>query len=325
MQRREALTVLGALGAMGTSGPTHAQDFPSRTIRLISPFAPGGGSDFLARLLAVKMSASLGQSVIVENKVGAGGRLGTDYGAKAAADGHTVLISSNGPLAVLPALGAKLPYDPVKDLIPVSLLTRQPFVLLTSADSQIKDFGDFIRRAKASPGKLSYGTAGIGSAPHLAVEMIKMLAKVFVVHVPYRGGPPAITDLLAGQIDVATSDPNTAMPLLKQGRLRAIAVTSARRSPMLPDVPSVAESGMPDYDVTGWFGALVPAGTPRAVVDRLSAEFTKALGAPETKDALASLGGELIGSSPDKFRDFIASETQNWRRLVKTMNIKPES
>jgi tripartite-type tricarboxylate transporter receptor subunit TctC len=322
MQRREALMMFGAIGAAGLA---RAQEFPAKTVRLISPFAAGGGSDFLARYLAQKLAPSLGQSVIVENKVGAGGMLGTDFVAKAPPDGHTVLIGSNGPLAVSAALGAKLPYDPVKDLIPVSLLTRQPFVLLTSASSQIKDFGDFIRLAKASPGKLSYGTPGTGSAPHLAIEMIKMMAKVFVIHVPYRGGPPAITDLIAGQIDLATSDPNTAMPMLKQGRLRALAVTTARRSPMLPDVPTVAESGITGYDVAGWFGALVPAGTPRPAVDRLHTEFAKALGAPETRDALASLGGEVIGSSPEKFRDFIASETQNWRQLVKTMNIKPES
>jgi tripartite-type tricarboxylate transporter receptor subunit TctC len=322
MKRREALMMFGAIGAAGMA---RAQEFPAKTVRLISPFAAGGGSDYLARYLAQKLAPSLGQSVIVENKVGAGGMLGTDFVAKAPPDGHTVLIGSNGPLAVSAALGAKLPYDPVKDLIPVSLLTRQPFVLLTSASSQIKDFGDFVRLAKASPGKLSYGTPGTGSAPHLAIEMIKMMAKVFVIHVPYRGGPPAITDLIAGQIDLATSDPNTAMPMLKQGRLRAIAVSTARRSPMLPDVPTVAESGLAGYDVAGWFGALVPAGTPRPAVDRLHAELAKALGAPETRDALASLGGEVIGSSPEKFRDFIASETQNWRQLVKTMNIKPES
>lgn len=323
MQHRR--TFLSSAAALLVASHARAQDYPTRPIRLISPFAPGGGSDFLARYLAVRLGAALGQPVVVENKAGAGGMLGTDFVAKAPPDGYTIAISSNGPLAVLPALGMKMPYDPARDLQPVALLTRQPFVLVTNATVPAKDLREFIQIAKKSPGRLNYGTPGNGSAPHLAIEMLKMKAGVFITHVPYRGAPPALNDLMAGQIQLATSDPNTAMPLLKQGRLRALAVTSAQRSPLLPDVPTVAEAGVAGYEVSGWFGALVPAGTPQPVVQRLQAEIAKAMGAPEAREALSGLGGELLASTPAQFSAHIAAETQRWRHLITTMNIKPDA
>ena len=322
MQHRR--TFLASLGALMAASQARAQDFPSRPIRIISPFAAGGGSDFLARMLAVKLGIALGQPVIVENKAGAGGMLGTDFVAKAPPDGYTILIGSNGPLAVSPAFGSRMPYDPVRDLQPVALLTKQPFVLLTNASMAAKDLREFLQLAKSQPGRLNYGTPGSGSAPHLAIEMLKMKAGVFITHVPYKGGPPALNDLLAGQIQLATADPNTAMPLLKQGRLRALAVTTAKRSPLLPDVPTVAEAGIAGYEVAGWFGALVPAGTPQAVVQRLNLEIAKAMGSPEAREALAGLGGELLATTPAQFSTHIAAETQRWRELIKTMNLKAD-
>ncbi len=320
MKRRNAL--LASLGALLAAQGVRAQEFPTRAIRLVSPFAAGGGSDFLGRYLSVKLGAALGQSVIVENRAGAGGMLGVDAVAKSAPDGYTIVIGSAGPLTVLPALGTKMPYDPQRDLQPISLLTKQPFVLLTNAQTPAKDLKEFLALARQKPGRLNYGTPGNGSAPHLAIEMLKMKTKVFITHVPYKGGPPALADLAAGQIELATADPNTAMPLVKQGRLRALAVTTAKRSPMMPEVPTVAESGVEGYDVAGWFGALVPAGTPQAVVQRLNAEIVKAMNAPEAREALGGLGGELLSTTPAQFASHIAAETDRWRVLVKTMNIK---
>lgn len=321
-QRRAFLASLGSLLA---TQHAYAQAYPAKPIRIISPFAAGGGSDFLARLLAAKLGSAMGQPVIVENKAGAGGALGTDFVAKAPPDGYTILIGSNGPLAVSPAFSNRLPYDPVRDLQPVALLTKQPFVLLTSASVPANDLREFIQLAKKQPGKLNYGTPGNGSAPHLAVEMLKMKTGMFITHIPYRGGPQALSDLLAGQIQLATADPNTAMPLLKQGRLRALAVTTANRSPLLPDVPTVAEIGISGYEVAGWFGALVPAGTPEAIVKRLNAEIAKVMASPEAKESLAGLGGDLLATTPAQFVTHIASETQRWRELIKTMNLKADN
>lgn len=322
MNRRFAIAAIVLAAA---AGAPLAQTYPSKPIKMVSPFSAGGGNDFLARFLSVRLAAALGQPVVVENKPGAGGMMGTDAVAKAAPDGHTILLGSNGPLSVLPALGVKTPYDAGNDLVPVALLTKQPFVLLTHAASPLKDCKQFIATAKAQPDKLNYGTAGTGSAPHLAVEALQLQAGIRMTHIPYKGASPAINDLVAGQIQLSTADPNTAAPLLKQGRLRALAVTTGRRSPLLPEVPTIAECGVAGYDVAGWFGALVPAGTPAPIVARLQTELARIMAAPETKQALSNLGGELLASTPLQFAQHIKSETSRWRQLATTLNIKPDS
>jgi tripartite-type tricarboxylate transporter receptor subunit TctC len=322
MDRRDAMIWVGALLA---GGAARAQAWPSRPVKLVSPFAAGGGSDFLGRFLSVKLGAALGQPVIVENRAGAGGTIGTDFVAKSPADGYTVLIGSNGPLALIPGMQPKLQYDPQRDLQPVALLTRQPFVFLVGPKVTAKDFGDLLEQARARPDSINFGTAGNGSAPHLAVELLKVQARVRMTHVPYKGPSLALNDLAAGQIEMAVADANTAAPLVRQGRLRALAVSTRTRSPILPDVPTVAESGVPGYDVAGWFGALVPAGTPRAIVDRLHAELVKAMSTPEARDALGGLGGELLATTPEEFTAHIRSEAERWRKLIQTAGIKMDS
>ncbi len=320
MNRRDTMVALAALAG---AGGAHSQTWPSKPIKIISPFAPGGGSDTIARFLSVKLAPALGQPVIVENKAGAGGMLGTDFVAKSAPDGHTLVISSNGPLALAPALQLKLAYDPQRDLKPVSQLTRHPFVLVASPGIGAQDLRGLIELAKAKPNQFNYGTPGAGSATHLAVEMMTQQAGITMTHVPYKAGGLAMTDLLGGVIQLVATDINTVLPLVKQGKVRALAVTTAKRSPLLPDVPTFAESGLPGYEAPGWFGVLVPAGTPQAIVERLHAEIAKAMASAEVGDALGGLGGELLASTPAQFAAHISSESRRWRELIARLNIKP--
>jgi tripartite-type tricarboxylate transporter receptor subunit TctC len=320
MKRRE---VWVALSALVVASGAEAQAWPSKPIKIISPFAPGGGSDTIARFLSVKLTTALGQTVVVENKAGAGGMLGTDFVAKSAPDGHTLVISSNGPLALAPALQPKLAYDPQRDLKPVSQLTRHPFVLVASPGVGAQDLRGLIELAKAKPNHFNYGTPGAGSATHLAIEMMAQQAGITMTHVPYKAGGLAMTDLLGGVLQLVATDINTVLPLVKQGKVRALGVTTPMRSPLLPDVPTFAESGLPGYQAPGWFGALVPAGTPQPIVERLHAEIAKAMASPEAGEALGGLGGELLASTPAQFAAHIASENRRWRELITRLNVKP--
>jgi tripartite-type tricarboxylate transporter receptor subunit TctC len=322
MKRRD---IVGAIGLVLSAPTAFSQTWPSKPIKIISPFAAGGGSDFVARYLSAKMASSFGQPIVVENKAGAGGMLGTDFVAKAPSDGHTLLVSSNGPLALAPALQPKLPYDPQKDFQPIALLTRHPFLIVAANNLGAHDLKSFIELAKKKPGKFNYGTPGTGSANHLAIEMLKQLAEIDIAHVPYKAGPLALTDLLGGVIELVVTDVNSAMPMIKQGKIRALAVTTAKRSPLLPDVPTVAESGVRGYEVPGWFGLLAPAGTPKSVIDSLQAEVAKVMAAPEAREALGGLGGELLASSPTQFSEHIQKENSRWRDLIVKLNIKAEN
>jgi tripartite-type tricarboxylate transporter receptor subunit TctC len=320
-QRDILLAFTVALGACAAN----AESWPTKPVKVVSAFAPAGGSDNVARYLSARLAPALGQAVIVENKAGAGGMIGTDFVAKSAPDGLTILIGSNGPLSLVPALHAKPPYDTLRDLQPVALLTKHPYLIVGGANTSFKDLRGLIALAKSRPDQMTYGTPGTGSAQHLAIEMMKLQAGMRITHVPYKSGPLALNDLLGGQIDLVSTDINSAMPLIKQGKIRALAVTTAKRSPLLPDVPTVAESGVPGYEVPGWFGVLVPAGTPQPIVDRLHAEVVKAMASPEALPALGGLGGELLASTPAQFTAHIRSETQRWRELITKLNIKPES
>lgn len=322
MKRRDIIIAIGAIAGASSAS---SQAWPAKPIKVISAFAPGGGSDFVARFLSGKLGPALGQPVVVENKAGAGGMLGTDFVAKSAPDGYTMLIGSNGPLALAPALQPKLAYDPQRDLQPVALLTRHPYLIVAAPSLPVRDLRGLIELAKARPDELNYGTPGTGSAQHLAIEMLKQQAGVKITHVPYKAGSLALTDLLSGVIQVVSTDVNTAMPLLKDGKVRALAVTTAKRSPLLPDVPTVAESGVPGYEVPGWFGVLVRSGTPKPVVDRLQSEIAKAMASPEAREALSGLGGELLASTPAQFAAHITSENQRWRELITRLKIKPDN
>jgi tripartite-type tricarboxylate transporter receptor subunit TctC len=321
LNRRQTIAAIATTLALPD---VFAQSYPARPIKLISAFAAGGGSDFVARYLAAKLQVSLGQTVIVENKAGAGGTLGTDFVAKSPADGYTLLIGSNGPVALTPALGGKVAYNALRDLQPVAQLTRHPYVLTAAASFPANDVADLIKLAKKQPGHFNYGTPGAASAQHLAIEMLKLQAGIDITHVPYKGGPPALTDMLAGSIHLVTSDINTVMPLIKQGKIKALGVSTPKRSPLLPDTPTFGESGVPGYSVPGWFGALVPAGTPQPIVDRLHAEIAKVMAMPDAQQALGGLGGELLASTPAEFSAFIRSEYQRWRELITKLNIKPD-
>lgn len=301
----------------------HAQAWPDKPVRLIVPYAAGGAADTVARLIAAQLGERLGQQVLVDNRAGAGGTIGAAEVARALPDGHTLLLDATAH-AVNPALLPKLPYDTAKAFEPVSLLVRTPNLLVVPTASPARTIGDLVRMARSAPGKLSYASAGNGSAQHLAAELFKQGHKLYVVHVPYRGGAPALTDLAGGQVDMMFSVVTASYPLVKAGRLRALAVTGERRSAGLPDLPTVAESGLPGYSVYEWNGVFAPAGTPKPVIERLETEIRAALALPAVRERLAEMGAQPVGSTAREFGEFVRSETQRWAQVIKASGIKAD-
>ena len=301
--------------------PLRAQG--GQPIRIVVPFTPGGSTDILARALAPKLQLALGVNVIVDNKPGAGGSLGAGEVAKADADGNTVLMGHIGTLAVNPAIYDKLAYDPVKSFAPVAYVARVPNVLVVSAAAPDKDFKAFIARAKAQPGKLTFSSGGNGSAAHITFESLKLSARVFMLHIPYRGTAPSVTDLIAGHVDATFTGAPAVLPHIRTGRLRALAVSSARRIAALPEVPTVAESGYAGFDADQWYGVVAPAGTPAAVVARLNAAINQALALPDVAQQLAVEGAEPAPGTPEAFGRLIAREIPRWAVVVKAGNVKP--
>jgi tripartite-type tricarboxylate transporter receptor subunit TctC len=289
----------------------------TRPIRLVVPFTPGGSTDILARALAPKLAAALGQNVVVDNKPGAGGSLGAAEVANAQADGHTLLMGHIGTLAVNPAIYPKLAYDPLKSFTPVAWVARVPNVLVVHAGSPTKTFAEFIALARARPGKLSYSSGGNGSAAHITFEYLKLTAKIFMLHIPYRGTAPSLTDLIAGQVDATFTGAPTVLPHIRSGRLRALAVSSTQRLAALPDVPTVAESGHAGFEADQWYGVVAPAGTAPALVARLNAEINKALALPEVAQQLALEGALPTPGTPKAFADLIAREIPRWAEVVR--------
>ncbi|TWG88834.1 tripartite-type tricarboxylate transporter receptor subunit TctC [Cupriavidus gilardii J11] len=317
-------TALGALVAFGASPRDAHAAYPERPIRWIVPFPAGGAMDNIARTLGEEMSRTLGQPVVVENRPGAGGNIGAELVAKAAPDGHTLLIVANG-MAVNPALYGKLGYSPTKDFAPVSLLAVVPNVLVTNkAKNPVADMQSVIAQAKANPGKYSYASAGNGTSIHLAGELFTSMAHVEMLHVPYKGSGPAITDLLGGQVDYMFDSITSAKPHIDAGKLTAIAVTTSKRSAALPNVPTVAEAGLPGYELAPWFAAFVPAQTPPAIVDTLNRAMVDALKKPAVQQRLAGIGAEPIGSTPAALRDYLARETTKWGALIKERGIRAD-
>jgi tripartite-type tricarboxylate transporter receptor subunit TctC len=299
-----------------------AQAYPSKTVRLIDGFSPGGSTDIVGRLIAQKLSESFGQPVVVENRPGATGTVAAEMVAKSAPDGHVMLIV---PLTftVSPSL-YKLPYDPVKDLLPVTLVASAPLMLVVHPSMPVKSVAELIAYAKASPGKLHFGSGGVGSTPHLAGEMLKSMAGIEATHVPYKGGGPALADLASGQIQFMVENIPSTAPYVTSGRLRALAVTDLKRSPVLPDVPTLDESGLKGYQIVGWNGLFLPAGTPPAIVDKLHAEVAKALAQADVKERLAAMGFQGVGDTPQHFAAFVQAEIAKWAKVVKDANIKVE-
>ena len=300
-----------------------AQQYPSRPVRFIVPFPPGGGNDIVGRVVALKLAEALGQPFIVDNRGGAGGTLGTDITAKSPADGHTLLIN-NISLAVNATLFAKLPYDTLKDLAPVTLVGRQPNLLVVHPSVAAQSIRELLALAKARPRQLNYGSGGVGTASHLATELLKLMAQVELVHVPYKGLGPALTDLMGGQVQLIISTMASALPQVKAGKLRPLAVTTAKRSPFFPEVPTMDEAGVRGYEFNTWYGMLVPAGTPRPIVERLNRETAKLLDSAAIKEQFATQGIEAAPTSPEQFGAYLRTEVEKWGKVVKASGATPE-
>ena len=318
-------TLAAAVIMVGVYASTDAQSqqYPSRPIRIVVPFAPGGAVDIVARMLSLRLGESLQQNVVVDNRAGAGGTIGTDIVAKARADGHTLLVGSMG-VAVNAVLYPKLPYDTLKDLAPITTLAEQPNIIVVHLSVPVKSVRDLIALAKGKPGQISYGSGGVGSNSHFATVLFLMMANVDMLHVPYKGLGPAIGELVGGQVQMAVSNVSTALPHVKSGRLRLLAVTTMKRFPLFPDTPTVSESGVPGYESSGWYALWSPAGTPRAIVAKLNAHVTEILRSMPMKEQLAAQGLEPIPTTPEAFEKQLRIEIEKWGKVVKATGAKPE-
>jgi len=314
-----ALAVLAAIAAL----PAAAQTYPNRPIRLVVPSSPGGGTDITGRIVANKLSEQLGQQVVVDNRAGAGTIIGIEIAAKAPPDGYTLLMGLS-TLAINPSMYAKLPYDALRDLAPISLAVLSPNILTVHPSVPAKTVKEFIALAKAKPGTITFGSAGQATSPHLSGELLKVLAKIDIVHVPFKGSGQSVISSISGEIAANFPSVPTAIPYIKAGKLRGLGVTMAKRTAALPDVPSIAEAGVPGYEATQWFGMLAPAGTPRPIIDRLNHEIVKLLKSPEVRDRLIADGTDPAPTTPEEFGAYIKSETEKWTKVIKAAGIKPQ-
>ncbi|MGB7541166.1 MAG: tripartite tricarboxylate transporter substrate binding protein, partial [Burkholderiales bacterium] len=305
------------------AGAAVAQTYPARAIRIIVPQSAGGSTDLVARPLAQQLAEALKQPVVVENRPGAGSVIGTDLVAKAAPDGYTLLAVA-ASFSISPALYKQLPFDPVRDFEPITLLSAFPNVLVVQPSLPVKSVQELIAYARARPGQLNYSSSGVGTGTHLSMELFRHLTGIGMVHVPYKGGAPSVNALLAGEVQVTLATISTALPHVKAGKLRALAVTAAQRSPALPDVPTIAESGVPGYDYSSWVGLLAPAKTPPAVVGRLRAEAARIVHTPQMKTIFAREGAEPVGDTPEEFGAIIKTEVGRWRQVVEAAGIKAD-
>jgi tripartite-type tricarboxylate transporter receptor subunit TctC len=300
-----------------------AQPWPGKPIRLIVTYPAGGGADAMARLIAPKLGEALGQPILVENRGGASGTIAAELVAKSAPDGHTLMLDATA-YAVNPSLYPKLPYDPEKAFAPITLLALFPNVVVVHPAFPVSSIKDLIAKIKSEPGKIAFASSGNGSAQHLAAELFRQRAGLDMVHVPYKGGGPALIDVMGGQVPLYFANMASGLPHVKNGKLKALAVTGAKRSPAAPDLPTVAESGMPGYQVYEWNAIFAPAGTPPAIVDRLQAEIAKVVKIPEVRDRMHALGGEIVASSPADLGAWVREQSASWAKVVRAANIKPE-
>lgn len=298
--------------------------FPSKPMRMIVPYPPGGSADILARAIGQRAGEGLGQPFVIDNRPGAGTAIGAEALAKSAADGYTVMMGTVSSHAINPTLSRKLPFDPVKDFTPIALVASIPFAMIVHPSVPARSVKEFIAFAKAKPGQLNYSSAGYGTSNHLAGELLKSMAAIDIVHVPYKGSAPALNDLIAGQVSLMFDLVLTAAPHIKSGAVRALAVTGVQRSGVLPDLPTVAQSGLPGYEVSAWFGIFAPADLPQPIVRRLNGEFVKAMQHPDLKHRLASQGADPLTSTPEEFAAFQRTEIDKWAKVVKASGIKVE-
>ncbi|HSF46862.1 MAG TPA: tripartite tricarboxylate transporter substrate binding protein [Burkholderiales bacterium] len=314
-----AAAVLGP----GTAGAL-VQEYPKKPITMIVPYPAGGATDILARALGEKLTASLGQQVVIDNRPGANGNIGAQIAAKAAPDGYTLLMSPASTLTHNPSLYSKMPFDPLKDLAPISIVAETPMVVVVNPAIPAKSIKELVDLAKSKPGALSFASPGTGSSPHLSGELFKVMTKTDMVHVPYKGAAPAVTDLVGGQVQLMFDTIVSSLPHVKSGKLRALAVTPAKRSPLLPELPTVAEAGVPGYEATTWFGLLAPAGTPKPIIEKLHNEVVKILKTPDMKSRLDQLGAEPIGNTPEEFTAAMKQEMAKWAKVVADAGIRLE-
>jgi len=310
--------------AMANVYPALAETWPTRPIRFIVPFAPGGGGDVVGRIIGQRMSEQLGKPLVIDNRAGGGGTLGCELAAKAAPDGYTLLLGNVGPIAVGPALYPKLAYDPVRDFAPVTMIASFPNLLVANPGLPFKTVPELVAYAKSRPGALNFASAGAGTSTHLAGELFKSVAGIDVVHVPYKGGAAAMTDIIAGQVAYYFGTMPSSMPLAKAGKLRALAVTSLTRSPAAPEVPTIAESGYPKFETAAWYGLMFPTGTPREIVARTNAATMVVLALPDIRERLVHEGSEPLGSTPAQFGAYIKAEIAKWSGVVKAAHLKAD-
>jgi tripartite-type tricarboxylate transporter receptor subunit TctC len=316
MLRSLVATIILTLSALAL-----AQTYPTRQVRIVVPFPPGGTSDILARTIGARLSAPLGQPVVIENRPGAGGNIAADHVAKSAPDGYTLIMGTSS-LAISQSLYKKLTYDLVQDFAPITQAVNYTNLLVVHPSAGVKSVDELLQLARAKPGSLSYGTAGNGTPPHMTGELFKAYTSVNIVHIPYKGGAPAIADLIAGQIPMMFDNVPPLLPHVRAGKIQALAVTSLARIAVLPDVPTLHELGLKDFDAVGWNGLLAPAGTPRDIVARLNTEVVRVLRIPEVRDQLTSQGADIVGNSPEQFAAWIRAEVRKWAEVVKVSGAK---
>ena len=306
------------------SSGASAQAFPSRPIRIVVPFVAGGTTDIVARIVGQKLADAFSQSVIVDNRPAAGGTMGTHLVAKANPDGYTLLLCSAGPLVVNPALNPRLPYDPIKDIAPVTLVATNPYILLVNASSPFQSVQELIKSAKARPGQLNFGTPGIATTSFLVMELFRSIAQIELTHIPYKGSAQAQADLLGGQLHLMFETIPAALPLMKAGRLRALGVATTRRFSLLPNLPTVAEGGAPGFEAGSWSAICAPGGTPRDVVATLNRQIVQAVRTPELQDRFAGMGAEVVGNTPEQFAAYLADELIKWKKVIANSAAKAE-
>jgi tripartite-type tricarboxylate transporter receptor subunit TctC len=321
MTRLLAALLMVATSALSNASFAQSGTYPTKPVRLIVPSPPGDGSDLMARAIGERLSQTLGQPVVVDNRPGAGGRVGTEAAAKSAPDGYTLIMGNAGSHGINSALYRDLTYDIERDFVAVTEVMRAPNVLVVNSALPAKNVTEFIALLKASPGKYSYGSGGNGSSAHFTAELFKSMAGVDIAHIPYKGATPALTDVIAGQVVMFMGNLPPAMGHIKSGRVRALAVTTAQRSPLVPDVPTIAESGLPGFETVAWFGIFAPAGTPRDIVVRIRDEVAKIVQQPEIRERIATLGGEPVGNTPEAFATIVKSDIAKWKQVAKTANI----
>ncbi len=321
---RSSFSTLAAALALVATGPLAAQSYPAKPVRIVVPYAPGGPYDDIARVLAQNLGEIWGQAVIVDNRGGAGGMVGADVVAKAPPDGYTLLLGNSGPLTINPTLQPKMTYDPLKDFAPVSMVVAGQMTLVVHPSLPAKNVADLVRLARSRPGQLNYASAGVGNLQHLGMELLQSLAGIRMNHVPYKGAAPAFIDLIGGQVELMFANIVGALPHVKSGRVRALAVSSAKRAAVLPEVPTVAESGYPQFDATTWSGIFAPAATPKEVLARIHGDLTRVLQRPGVHDRFVSQGSAVIAGTPEELAAFMRRETALFAKIIRGANIRPE-